>query len=232
MSPQNRKLVTELSERFIVNNGYYLDKALVLLKQFQSASVFKNRKKIKSEDIKGLKPEDIHFILLSLNDAFRYPVIQRADTYSIPNIDNDDPTKIGIDFVYEGTEYLETAIAFLDFIKAGQDKKLTHKDGHFFYLNEQLDVRKGNLHNLLKTIFSITHGNNQIIKYTELYKELRRADIYRHKTDDQLKQLIQKYLTSKGYHYNLDTKVQKKFKGAEMLFETVEAVGIKFLNHK
>lgn len=232
MSPQNRKLATELSERFGVNNGYYLDKALIFLKQFQSASVFKSRKKIKSEDVKGLKPEDIHFIMMSLNDAFRYPVIQKVDMYSIPNIDNDDPTKIGMDFVYESTEYLGTAIALLEFIKAGQDKRLTHKDGQFFYLGEQLDVRKGNLHNLLKVILAITQGSNQIIKYTELYKELRKVDIYRHKTDDQLKQLVQKYLTSKGYHYNLDTKVQKKFKGAEVLFETIESVGIRFLNQR
>jgi hypothetical protein len=232
MSPQNRKILTRLSEHFQVNNGYFLDKALVLLGQFKSGSVFKNRKRIKSEDIKGLKSEDIHFIMMSLNDTFRHPVIQKVDTYLIPNIDNSDPAKIGMDFVYEGTEYLETAAAFLEFIKAGQDKKLTHKDGHFFYLSEQLDVRKGNLHNLLKAIFSITHGNNQIIEYKELYNELRRNDIYRHKTDDQLKQFVQKYLTSKGYHFNFDTKVQKKFKGAEMLFETVEAVGIKFLNQK
>jgi hypothetical protein len=232
MSPQNRELITELSERFAVNNGYYLEKALVLLKQFQSAAGFKKNKKIKSEDIKGVKPEDIHFILVSLNDTFGHPVIQRVDTYSIPDIDNDDPKKIGVDFIYESNEYLETAISFLEFIKSGQDKRLTHKDGQFFYLGEQLDVRKGNLCNLLKVIFGITHGSNQIIKYAELYKELRRIDIYRHKTDDQLKQFVQKYLTSKGYHYNLDTKIQKKFNGADMLFETVESVGIKFLNQK
>jgi hypothetical protein len=229
MEAKNRKLISDLSERFQINNGYFLDKALVLLKQFQSGSVFKKRKKLKSEDIKGLKPADIHFVVMNLNDVFQYPVIHRADTYSVPNIDNNDPTKMRMDFVYENTEYLETAIALLEFIKAGQDKRLTLLDGEFYYRDRQFKLRKNsNLYLLLKSVFRLTAGHSGIVEYRHLLSDLHKNGIFTSKNDKQIKQLIYRNLTLQGYE--LSEKIETQFQEVEPLFKTTDEVGLQFMN--
>lgn len=229
MEEQNKQLVSDLSERFQVNNGYFLDKALVLLKQFQSGSVFRKRKKIKSEDIKELKPEDIHFITMNLNDAFQYPVIQRTDTYSVPNIDSSNPTKIGMDFIYENTEYLETAVALLEFIKAGQDKRLTLLNGEFYYRDRQFKLRKNsNLYLLLKSVFRLTSGHSGIVEYKHLLSDLHKNGIFISKNNKQIKQLIYRNLTLQGYE--LSEKIETQFQEVEPLFKTVDEVGLQFMN--
>ena len=221
MDNKTREIVTELSGRFGVNDNFYLEKALTFLKQFQHGAVSKKQKNVKASEIHSVTPQDIHYIRLNLQDSFGYSSIDTSDTYNEGNY---------IEFVYGRNESLGTAIAFLEFIKSGNDKRLTVKDEVFFYRNEPLDIREGNLRNLLNVVFLLTCGNCVTITYDEFFRELRRRKIYKKKSDDQLKQFVHKYLTSEGYH--LDAKVQSKFKGAMMLFETVDGVGVKFLNDK
>lgn len=229
MDARNRELISELSERFQVNNGYFLDKALTLLKQFQTGSVFKKVSKIKSEDIKELKSEDILFITMNLQDAFQYPVIRRTDMYSVPNIDSNNPTKVGIDFIYESTEYLGTAIALLEFVKAGQDKRLTLLDGEFYYRGQLLKLRKNsNLYLLLKSVFRFTAGNSGIIEYKHLLSDLHKHGIFVKKNDKQIKQLIYRNLTLQGYE--LSEKIETQFQEVEPLFKTTDEVGLRFMN--
>ncbi len=221
MDNKTREIVTELSGRFSVNDNFYLEKALIFLKQFQHGAVSKKTKRVKAIDISGVSPKDIHYIRINLRDVFGYQIINTPEVYTEDK---------NMEFIYESTDSLNTAIALLEFIKSGKDKKLTVKDGFFFYLGEPLDIRKGNLRNLLNVTFSLTGGNSGIIKYQDFFNALRKEKAYKKKSDTQLKQFIQKYLTSRGYH--LDAKVQAKFNSAVMLFETVDGVGVKFLNDK
>ncbi len=234
MNERNNELITELTARFQVDDGYFLEKALTFLEQFQSGSVFKGRKRIKAGEIKDISPKDRAFIILSLNDAFRDPVIQQVDTYEINYIDqlnqNEVSEKVGVDFVYENTEYLETAISILKFIKSEQSNRLTLKNGKFQYREKPFKTKKGsNLRNLLDAVFSLTGGHSRdLITYQDLFTELQKLNKYTNKSPKQLKQLVHRHLTAKGC--GLVDKIGNDYVDSIPLFETIDGVGIKFLN--
>lgn len=234
MSERNDALIADLSARFQVNDGYFFDKALVFLAQFQSGSVFKGRKRIKAEDVKDVSPQDRSFIILNLNDVFQYPVIAVVDTYDKSYIDqqnqNEVSVKVGVDFVYENTEYLETAIAMLKFIQSEQSNRLTYKNGKFQYRKKPFKTKKGsNLRNLLDAVFSLTGGHSRdLITYEDLFIELRKLKKYTNKSSQQLKQLVHRHLTAKGC--GLVDKIGNDYVDSIPLFETINGVGIKFLN--
>jgi hypothetical protein len=223
MDKKTREIITDLSYRFGVNNNFYLDKALNFLKQFQHGAVSRKTKQIRAIDISGVSPKDIHYIRINLRDAFGYQII---DTHEIYTEDKN------AEFVYKSTELLDTAIALLEFIKSGKDKKITLKDGSFFYRNELLDIRKGNLRSLLTAIFLITNGQSKLINYKEIKDQLGKVQSFKKKkiSDEQLKQLVHKYLTGIGYSYQLDSKMKNIFDGASTPFSSVDAVGIRFVN--
>lgn len=234
MNELNDELIAELGARFQINDDYFLGKALAFLEQFQSGSVFKGRKRVKASEVKGISPEDRAFIILSLNDAFGRSVIQRVDTYETYYIDqqnqNEVSEKVGVDFVYENTEYLETAISILKFIKSEQSNRLSYEKGKFQYRGKPFKTKKGsNLRNLLDAVFSITAGHSRdLITYQDLFVELQKLKKYANKSPKQLKQLVHKHLTTKGY--GLVEKIGTDYIDSIPLFETVDGVGIKFLN--
>ena len=226
MDIKARELVNELSIRFQINNGFYLAKALVLLKQFQTGSAFEKQKKIQAKDILGVNAKEISIILRLLRDSFGIQVIQRVNMNNVPTSTS---ATVGQDFTYENTNCLETAISILEFISAARDKRLTLHNGEFYYRDKLFELRKNsNLYLLLKSVFRLTLGQSGIIEYKNLVSDLKVNSGLGHKNPKQLKQLIHRNLTVKGRE--LMEKISTQFQESEPLFKTVDKIGVEFLN--
>jgi hypothetical protein len=231
MEDETRLLTRELVSRFSINKGYYLDKALRLLEQFQGGGIIFTTKRIRAVDLIGVSPEDIYFVMQNLNDTFAAPVIQRVDTYGTPYVDEKGAAKVGMDFIYESTPHLGIALPLLQVIKSQNDKLLILKDGVFEYRNVPLDINKDtHIYEQLEVIYSYLHGQSGEISYKNLCALLKKLKRYKNEDydDDALIALIQKYLITKNYEF--DQKLRKVWPDAKPLFKTLNKKGILFMN--
>lgn len=204
-------IINDLTERFyIAENGYYLEKALQLLGQFQAGRV-NNIKKIKREDIKQLSPIEVEYVLQNLEDSFGYRIIEKS--YS----------------AYTSTPVLDLAFTLLYVIKTQKNKPLSFNGGIFEYHGKKLKLNSnGHIYAFLKVIYSISNGKSCSISYVDIYREIRKVKRYKNDTDLEIIKNLRRYITSKKS--DLFNIINPEEYDNQPLIEVEKNVGVKFNN--
>lgn len=206
------RIIEDLTERFyIAYNGYYLEKALQLLGQFQAGEL-NNIKKIKRKDIAQLNPDELQYVIQNLRDVFGCSVIDKS---------------------FKSTPLLDLAFTLLYLIKTQKNKPLSFNGGIFEYHGKKLKLKSdGHVYTFLKVIYDISDGKSCSITYVDLCNEMRKIKRYNDKDKDssdlKIKADLRRYITSKKD--GLFNKINQEEYDQKPLFEVEKNVGIKFNN--
>ena len=240
-STQEAELIKELEAYFSTDNGYYLDKALVLLHQFLAGrpdkivldkeGVLKYKpKRIKITDIQGLSLVEITVVMQYLSDAFCQPVIQKVGMYDTPRFDDGGRLIKSAEFILENTELLDTAIFLLENLKADKQKYLLLKDDIFIYNSAKLEVNAGtHTYSFLRAIYEYLKGQSGEISYKQLAEEVRKNKRYKDYTDIAVKDTLQKSVTTKAKG-EFGYKLKSVEANNKPLIETIKDFGVRFNN--
>jgi hypothetical protein len=204
-------VINDLTERFYVaENGYYLEKALQLLGQFQAGRL-NNIKKIKREDIRQLSPIEVEYVLQNLEDSFGSRIIEKS--YS----------------AYTSTPMLDLAFTLLYVIKTQKNKYLSFVDNIFIYNGKKLSIEPGeHIYSFLNAIYNLSDGMTCEISYTDLFNEMKRINPRKYNKDEEIDKNLKKYITTKKD--GLFKKIKQEEFNGRALIDTVRDYGIRFNN--
>lgn len=178
------KIKKYLFEYFQQDSGYYIEKALVLLHQFQAGNL-ENKRKIQANKIYGISPLEISIVLSGLENAFGQKVLQRTITGK--------ETLAPVD-----ANLLNLAITFLEELNQDNAKFLSLREGAFYYHNSKLKIaHRTHTYKLLFCIYNHFNGQSGTISYEDLTQIIKKEIIYKNYTPQKTAELVQKYITSK-----------------------------------
>lgn len=206
----------ELKDYFSTDNGYYIEKALIFLHQFQAGRLHQI-KQIKNKDVKGLSPNEIAIVMQYLDNVFDTPVINKVVGEK--------------NLTLENTPLLNIAITLLENLKSNHSKYLLLRDDIFIYNNAKLPVSAGtHRYSFLRAIYEYSNGESRKIGYKELADEVRKNKRYKNYSDKKITETLQKYITGKSDGEFRDKIINSVEANNKPLIETIKDFGIYFNN--